>query len=264
MTGRNTLNKMSKDKTGYNDYDGFAWIYNRHWGTSFLPVIMPILENRILRHLPRHARLLDLCCGTGQLAQMLSRLGYPVTGIDGSPEMLTFARQNAPGVEFIAADARDFDFPEQFSAVVAAFDSLNHVMKLKELEKVFANTFRALQPGGKFIFDLNTTEGFDQEWQGEYNIDEKDHGCFVEQKYYAASRVAVYDVAMWKITRGKRRQSRVRLRQKNHDPQRVRGALKKVGFVNISVNGFDWETGLGPLTAASRRVFFICRKPKNT
>ena len=72
----------------YSDYDRFAWVYNKHWGNEFTPRVFPILENLVLRRTPAGGRILDLCCGTGQMAQTLTALGYRVTGIDGSAEML--------------------------------------------------------------------------------------------------------------------------------------------------------------------------------
>jgi len=141
--------------TVYSDYDPFASIYNKYWGDDFTPRVFPILEQMVLRQLPTGARILDLCCGTGQLAGTLTALGYRVTGIDGSPEMLKFARGNAPDAEFINADARTFKLPQQYEAVFSVFDSLNHVMSLEELTDVFRNVYAVLREGGYFFFDMN-------------------------------------------------------------------------------------------------------------
>ncbi len=92
----------------YSDYDPFAWVYNKHWGDSFTGPSLHAMENLVLAYLPDKARILDLCCGTGQLAQILLAHGYQVTGLDGSDEMLKFARENAPAGEFIMDDARSF------------------------------------------------------------------------------------------------------------------------------------------------------------
>ena len=161
----------------YSSYDLFAWIYNRHWGNSFLPFVLPILDNLVLTKLPKNARILDLCCGTGQLAQQLKTLGYRVTGIDGSSEMLNYARENAPGVEFLQADARSFQLPQKYHAVVSVFDSLNHIMSTRELGSVFHSAYAALRSGGIFMFDLNTEAGYFYEWNGDFTIVEDDHVC---------------------------------------------------------------------------------------
>lgn len=52
-----------------SDYDRFARVYNLHWG-SYAMRVVPTLEYLVLRHLPEQAAVMDLCCGTGQLARL--------------------------------------------------------------------------------------------------------------------------------------------------------------------------------------------------
>ena len=66
--------------TRYTEYDPFAWVYNRHWGTYTFR-FCPILEVLVLPELAPHAQVMDLCCGTGQLARWLTDRGYCVTGL---------------------------------------------------------------------------------------------------------------------------------------------------------------------------------------
>jgi SAM-dependent methyltransferase len=140
--------------TRYTDYDAFAWIYNRYWGPYSAQRFLSVLERRLLPLLPPRARILDLCCGTGQLAQALMQRGYLVTGIDSSEEMIRFARMNAPDAEFLVEDARMFRLPAVYHAVISTYDSLNHIMSEAELAQVFRNVWACLQPGGWFLFDL--------------------------------------------------------------------------------------------------------------
>ncbi len=63
--------------TRYSDYDSFAWVSNKHWGPLLIDQLLPVLERLILRHLPAKARILDLCCGTGLLAQVIYCAGVP-------------------------------------------------------------------------------------------------------------------------------------------------------------------------------------------
>ena len=53
----------------YSAYDRFARIYNQHWGGDFSQRALPILDKLLLSQLPAGARLIDVGCGTGQLAQ---------------------------------------------------------------------------------------------------------------------------------------------------------------------------------------------------
>ena len=88
----------------YSDYDRFAWFYNRYWGGEFSRPVLFVLGRLLLPEVPRGGRVLDLCCGTGQLAAGLINLGLRVTGIDGSEVMLGYARANAPGADFRRAE----------------------------------------------------------------------------------------------------------------------------------------------------------------
>src|SRR5215210_1417655 len=76
----------------YSDYDRFAWFYNRYWGPEFSSPALAIYNVLLFPHIPAGCRVLDLCCGTGQIAAGLTERGFQVTGLDGSEAMLRFAR----------------------------------------------------------------------------------------------------------------------------------------------------------------------------
>jgi len=137
----------------YTAYDLFALFYNRHWGW-FARYACVWIEAFLLPGVPEGGRILDLCCGTGQLARMLTDMGYRVTGIDSSEEVLRFARENAPKAEFLLSDARRFTLIPEFHAAVSTFDSLNHIMTLEELTAAFRNVHACLAPGGGFLYHL--------------------------------------------------------------------------------------------------------------
>ena len=246
--------------TTYSDYDRFARVYNKHWGNDFAQLVLPILEKLVLRHLPAKASVLDLCCGTGQLARALIALEYQVTGLDGSEEMLSFARQNAPGAEFIVDDARSFKSPAVYHAVVSTFDSLNHIMTLEELTSVFHNVYAALQPGGLFLFDLNMEEGYKACWDDNYGIVEDDHVCVVRLSYRPEERTAQFDTTIFYLQEGWQR-SDLTLMQKCYSEAEVRSALETVSFTDIHAYAYDEQRGLEELTRDAERAFFICQKP---
>ena len=66
-------------KTLYSDYDPGAWLYNKEAGPELINATLPHLEELLLSHLPKEAHILDLGCGSGQLAQHLLRKRYKVT-----------------------------------------------------------------------------------------------------------------------------------------------------------------------------------------
>jgi len=119
------------------------------------------LERLWKRHAKTPRVLLDLACGTGTITRLLAQRGYRMTGVDLAPAMLEAARfkTKAQGlsIPFVHQDAADLDLPDQlFDSVVCLFDSLNYILDPARLRQSFARVFAHLQPGGTFIFDVNT------------------------------------------------------------------------------------------------------------
>ena len=144
---------------------GFARVYNARW-VGFARQAAPLILN-FYKSTPmgqdNNKPVLDLCCGTGQLAVHFLEKGYKVTGIDLSEHMLHFARENASQyirsgqAKFIKDDASTFSLTERFGLVVSTYDALNH---LKD-EEMLRNCFQCVHAvsEGYFVFDLNTRMG---------------------------------------------------------------------------------------------------------
>ncbi len=245
----------------YSDYDPFARVYNKHWGTNFIPLVLPILNNYVLSNIPENARILDLCCGTGQLAGLLHDRGYNVTGLDGSTEMLRYARENAPGVEFVLADARAFNHTEKFDAVISVFDSLNHIMSLDGLTDAFISVYNVLYEGGIFFFDLNMDAGYKKDWHDEFNIVEEDMVCIIRSDFSPYDSTASFNTTVF-IKNKEWKRSDFTIMQQCYPAVDVVSALEKAGFAEISACDYNVGKGLTELTPDSGRAFFICEKPQ--
>ena len=243
----------------YSDYDAFAWVYNRHWG-SFATRIVPVLEKLVLNDLPSGARILDLCCGTGQLAHALFAEGFRLTGIDGSASMIAIARENSPGASFRVDDARSFAIDGEFHAALSTFDSLNHVMSLEELTSVFRNVYRALLGGGVFVFDLNMEEGYRTRWRGSHGYVEDDHACIAKSSHLPEERIGKVEVTMFFRTGDRWERSDVTLLQRCYSEDEILEALESVGFAGVEAH--DGARDLREeLSMYPGRSFFVCHKP---
>lgn len=237
----------------FTAYDQFAWLYNHHWG-DFAGRVLPVLDEMALNNLPKGGKILDLCCGTGQLAQLLTERGYYVTGVDASEEMLAYARENTPKSTFILADARDFDAGMGFDLVVSTFDSLNHIMSIGELGLVFNNVIRSLKPGGIFIFDLNMDAGYLARWNGSsFGVVEEDFTFIVRNAYNIQTQVAHFMLTMFSLQDKNNlwRRTDLTLTQRAYPESLVVNALETVGFVQIDTTE---PMGVG-------RMFFIAFAP---
>ena len=243
----------------YSEYDTFAWVYDQHWGSVFSVAVLPVLDRLLLREVPEKARVLDLCCGTGQLAGLLVKRGYRVTGVDGSREMIRLARRNARGAKFTVADARAFRLPPTFDAAVSTYDSLNHVMRVEDLSVVFRNVHAALREGAWFLFDLNMEEGYRTRWRGESAIIEDDHVVAYRSSYAPDRRIGRMEFTIFRRAgKGGWKRTELALTQRCYSEEEVRSALERTGFDVVRV--FDGGRDLEPFRNVGRS-FFLARKP---
>lgn len=94
-------------------------------------------------------RVLEIGCGTGSLAQMLSEAGCAVTGVDSSPTMLALAKQKQVNAAFVQADAARMAYDGEFDAAVISLAL--HEMAPAMREQVWAAMRRAVRPGGRLL-----------------------------------------------------------------------------------------------------------------
>ncbi|MDE2887207.1 MAG: class I SAM-dependent methyltransferase [Gemmatimonadota bacterium] len=241
----------------FDAYDPIAGVYNRHWG-YFADRIYPVLNRLVLRDLPPGSAVLDLCCGTGQLAAVLYDKGYAVTGVDGSAGMIEIARRNAPDVEFLVQDARQLALDRRFAAVFSTFDSLNHVMSLDDLERVFRNVHSVLEDGGYFEFDLNMEEGYVQRWRGSFGIVEDDLVCVARSSRDEEERIGRMDLTVFELEGTGWKRMDVSLLQRWYRERNINERLNRAGFVGIRT--YDENDSILEGARQSGRMFFVARK----
>jgi demethylmenaquinone methyltransferase / 2-methoxy-6-polyprenyl-1,4-benzoquinol methylase len=102
-------------------------------------------------------RVLDACCGTGDLALAARARGGRVTGLDFSPRMLERARRKGPDVEWLQGDLLALPFGDaSFEAATVGFG----VRNVADLRRGLAELRRVLVPGGRLaILEITTPRG---------------------------------------------------------------------------------------------------------
>ncbi len=106
--------------------------------------------------------LLELGCGTGRHALALAQMGYSVTGVDLSADMLTHAwkrLENAPQeirkqVEFVQGNVQSFSTDRVFDAVISLFHVLSYQITNTEVCAMLNTAARHLRPGGLLLMDF--------------------------------------------------------------------------------------------------------------
>ncbi len=212
-------------------YDDFAWFYNRYWSEEVHRAAFPILERIWLDRLPPAAHILDVCCGTGRLAALLTARGFRVTGLDVSREMVACARANAPAAEFTVADAASFGLPGVCDAAVSTFDSLNHLIEPAALDSAFRNIAAALRPGSLLAFDMLLEEAYRTHWGESFALVRDDHLLTITGAAFdARSRIARVNVTMFRLLDGAWQRSDVTVEERCYSPDEISRALALAGF----------------------------------
>jgi SAM-dependent methyltransferase len=103
----------------------------------------------------KNFQILDIGCGTGRHASLLSKYGYHVTGIDVSEEMIRVAEANkVENTEFSVQNAAKFNLKRKFDVVLSLFHVISYQTSNEIVEKVFTNVSGHLVEKGIFIFDF--------------------------------------------------------------------------------------------------------------
>ena len=146
--------------------------------------------------------VLDLGCGTGSMTELLAARGYDMIGVDCSEDMLEIAleKRMASGrdILYLQQDMRDLELYGTVRAVVCLCDSINYLLDVQDLETVFRLVNNYLDPGGIFIFDLNTEYKYRELLADRTIAENRDEGSFIWDNYYdEESRINEYDLALF-------------------------------------------------------------------
>ena len=177
----------------------FAEVYNKNWtnfAQSLAPKIHNFFQTKLNTKINLNPVLLDLCCGTGQLSHFFLTKGYQVYGVDLSPHMIKFAKNNNlkyiknKTAFFSVQDVKKFKIKKTVPFVVSLYDALNHLANLDELYSCFKQVAKALSSKGVFLFDLNTKKGL-QRWN-EIEIEETDEITSITRGIYSEDMGKAY------------------------------------------------------------------------
>ncbi|MEW6686653.1 MAG: class I SAM-dependent methyltransferase [Candidatus Edwardsbacteria bacterium] len=147
-------------------------------------------------------KILDLACGTGTVAFLLIKRGYKVVGVDSSEGMLNEAERKSKNeklpLDLIHSEMQNFRLREKVELAICLFDSLNYLLKEKDLENTFWCVFEVLTSDGIFIFDMNTEYGLSSYW-GENIYVKEQSGLFSvwQNRYDQKSGIATLRITIF-------------------------------------------------------------------
>ncbi len=216
------------------------------------------------RHIQKQKRpvrtVAELGCGTGSLTELLARRGYRMTAVDLSPDMLAMADQKCQGlgVLFLCQDMSWLVLPSPADAVISCLDSVNYVTRPAALRRTFLRVYRALAPGGLFLFDVKTPAALAGADGQTYLGEDEDLFCVWRGDYSPKRRVCGYGLDLFvREADGSWSRAGEYHEEYAYTPEELDGFLREAGFSNIKVYGD--KTMRAPKEGA-QRVFFAAGK----
>ena len=203
----------------------------------------------------RPRKLLDICCGTGTMMEMLAKEGFTVYGFDLSEGMIEEGRRKHPTLRFEVFDAAEADMGELYEGAYSFFDSFNNITDRTRLQLAFNKAYDHLVPGGSFIFDMNTAYAFEQQMFDQQHLKP---GSKLRYKwigtFHPETQMIEVDMRFW-YGREEFRELHV---QRAYSQEDTREMLVQAGFEQI--RAYHSYT-LNPPRYASDRLHWTCVKP---
>lgn len=244
-------------------YHALASSYDRlTWDVDYSAVVdfyWQILEGEGLT--PRTA--VDLACGTGSVALLLAQKGLQVTAVDMSEEMLCQASGKAMEAElpitFACQRLEQLRLPRGVDLAVCALDSLDYITDPEDCRQAMARVYKALNPGGCFIFDVNTPEKL-RAMDGQVFLDEdEDVYCVWRGEFNEETNICTYGMDLFQRQGKAWHRSWEEHREYAYSREQLTDYLKSAGFTAIEVYG---DRRMTPPRSADQRIYFKARKGK--
>ena len=207
--------------------------------------------------------VVDLACGTGSVTLLLAQKGLQTTGVDMSPEMLCMATQKAEELNnrpmFVCQKLQELRLPRGVDLAVCALDSLDYVTDPKDCQEAIRRVYKYLNPGGCFIFDVNTPEKL-KAMDGQVFLDEDDDVyCVWRGEFDEDTNICTYWMDLFQRDGNVWNRSYEEHREYAYSAQQLVSYLKAAGFTGIEVFG---DRKLTPPQAGEQRIYLKARKGK--
>ena len=244
-----------------NAYGALAKSYDRLTGDvdyrDFVDFAHQILKKENLS--PR--TVADLACGTGSATRILGEMGYEVTAVDLSEEMLTVAMDKCADLEkmprFVHQSLQKLWLPRGVDMAVCFLDSLDYILDPQDCAEAIRRVYKALNPGGIFIFDVNTPEKL-QAMDGQVFLDEDDVVyCVWRGEFDRETNICTYGMDLFQREGEHWLRSQEEHQEYAYSEAQLRQFLKTAGFTHINVYA---DRSFRAPGEGEQRMWFSARK----
>lgn len=244
-------------------YRSFAHVYDLFMDNIDYPLWSEYLTGLLEEYGIKDGLVLELGCGTGSMTELLAQKGYDMIGIDNSPDMLEAAMEkrddSGHDILYLLQDMREFELYGTVRAVVSVCDSINYILEEEELLQVFRLVNNYLDPGGIFIFDMNTPYKYEKVIGDATIAENREESSFIWENYFD-EETGINEYALTLFIRedsGLYRKYEELHYQKAYNPRRVIELIREAGLEFIAVyDAFSRETP----REESERIYLIARE----
>ena len=171
----------------YYKYSDFYDIFNKYRNYN--------REVRFILNMTKNKKwVLDIGCGTGTHINMLNNLGYIVSGIDKSQNMVDLAKYKS-GCKIYKMDILDYSLDEKYDAIIAMHSVFNHLKGYYEFEKALLNSLNYLNKNGIMIIDLDNRRSND-DVNDVVDGNKRYLECFYSEKYNIQIRTVTFKIGL--------------------------------------------------------------------
>ena len=185
----------------------------------------------------------ECACGTGSLTVRLQRLGYGMTGVDLSAEMLSVAARKARDcgltIPFVKQDMCALTLHKRQHAILATCDGVNYLTAPERARRFFRAAYAALRSGGALIFDVSTPDKLQNTLGGNTLGSQEEEIAYIWQNAWHP-RTHTVDMRLSIFVRGEDgRYGRLEenQRQRAHSREELTAWLTDAGFAGIRFYG---------------------------
>jgi len=244
-------------------YENLAASYDRLTNDVDYEATVAFYNEILSREGLRPRTCVDLACGTGSVSKLLAQQGLSVIGVDMSEEMLTVAWEKCMELEnpprFICQKLQELWLPRGVDLAVCALDSLDYVTDPADCAQAIRKVYKALNPGGVFIFDVNTPEKL-RAMDGQVFLDEDDDVyCVWRGEFDEQTNICSYGMDLFQRRGELWERSFEEHREYAYSEEQLRDYLKAAGFTHIGVYA---DRRFEPPCPGEQRIYIKARKGK--
>ena len=246
-----------------NAYGALASSYDRLTNDVDYTAVVDFYKQILRREGLKPRTAVDLACGTGSVTLLLAQEGLKVTGVDMSEEMLCQASAKVQVLEnppiFVCQKLQELQLPRAVDLAVCALDSLDYITDPDDCALAIRKIYRALNPGGCFIFDVNTPNKL-RAMDGQVFLDEDDDVyCVWRGEFDDRTNICSYGMDLFQRSGDHWIRSFEEHREYAYSQEQLVSFLRDAGFTSIRVYGDRSFKAPGP---QEQRIYIKARKGK--